>query len=832
MIESVSIKDNTSKISVKNGIEKDTFHIHIDGLVQGVGFRPFVYHLAKQFELTGWVNNSTDGVHIEFNSDNITAVQFYEKLIQQSPSLSKITKHSLAKVKQQDFSSFEIIESEINAEAKLMLTPDFAMCPDCKAELHDIDNFRYQYPFITCTHCGPRYSIITSLPYDRPNTTMHSFEMCEVCNDEYNNAEDRRHYSQTNSCSDCGIKMEMYDTKGNKLFSDNSSIINTITEALKQGKIIGVKGIGGYLLLCDANNAESIKTLRERKHRPAKPFALMFPYMASIEKIAILEKNQADVLQSFVAPIVLLEVKENCIEQICLKEIAPNLSWIGVMLPYTPLFDLILSKFGKPLVATSANISDSPIIFKNSEALESLFSVADFIVTNNREIVVPQDDSVIQFTKISKQQIIIRRSRGLAPSYFNYDCKTDETILATGALLKSSFTFVNKNNTYISQYLGSTQSYEAQETYSKTVQHFFNLFNKQPDVILTDKHPQYFSNQFAKELATQLNGETIEIQHHKAHFASVLAENKLLHQPYQPFNLSTNQPVLGIIWDGTGLGDDGNIWGGEFFKYENNKMRRVSQFEYFPFILGDKMPKEPRISALVTCAHVPRANKFLLNKFSETEWKLYQQMLLKYSSFSSLKGAGIKSLQCSSVGRIFDAVSSLLNLCDKQSYEGEAAMLLQEQALTYFNKNGWVIQESYFIENSHFHRILTSLLMQGIVFDIGQGKSTEFIAAKFHYSLVNLIGMMANHLELKNVAFSGGVFLNSVLVDLLQLHLGENFQLFFHKELSPNDENISFGQMVYYDNKIDIPPVNKTDLKKNKVSEISKEYEQELKINY
>ena len=803
MAENVSIQNELLKIPVSGGGGIDSFHIHIQGLVQGVGFRPFVYNLAKHFALTGWVNNTIDGVHILFNSDHGNARLFYEELIRKAPSLSEITDHFLSKVKSRKFDSFEIVESDERGDAILMLTPDFAMCTDCKAELQLSNNFRYQYPFITCTHCGPRYSIITSLPYDRSNTSMEDFEMCEKCQAEYNDPENRRHYSQTNSCQECGIKMEIYDAPENKFSSDNVLIIDTVISGLNDGKIIAVKGIGGYLLLCDANNAETIKRLRQRKHRPAKPFAVMFPDLASIKKIAFLQKEEAEMVQSAIAPIVLVEAKENCDEQICINDIAPNLSRLGVMLPYAPLFELIVSKFGKPVVATSANISNAPIIFKDEEARQSLFSIADFVVTNNREIVVSQDDSVIQFTKKSHKQIIIRRSRGLAPSWFNYNCQTDKTILATGALLKSTFTFVNKKNTYISQYLGNTESYEVQENYAKAVQHFFDLFHQKPSIILTDKHGQYFTNQFAKELASELQIEAIEIQHHKAHFSAVLAENNLTPTPLQKER--GNAPsVLGVIWDGTGLGDDDNIWGGEFFTYKDNEMKRVAHFDYFPFILGDKMPREPRISAMATCVDIPLADELLLEKFSGTEWKIYKQMLSQHS------------LGCSSVGRIFDAVASLLNLCDKQSYEGEAAMLLQEQASLYFNKNGWEFEESYFIENDNL--ISTTSLLDEVVIDIKRNKSTGFVAAKFHYSLVHLVEIIANNLQIKNIAFSGGVFLNSVLVDLLHLHLDKKFELYFHKKLSPNDENISFGQMVYYDHKIDTaeePVSNKNELLKD-----------------
>lgn len=781
----------------------NTYHIKIEGLVQGVGFRPFVYKLAKHFKLFGWVNNTTDGVHVRFNADEKTALRFYDNLIKNPPALSRIISHSISLTEPESFSSFEIAESKSGNNAKLMLTPDFATCSNCKRELNDTNNRRYQYPFITCTQCGPRYSIITSLPYDRPHTTMHSFAMCDFCKSEYDNPADRRHYSQTNSCSECAVVMEMYDASGNKLFSDNDTIVNKVYNKLCDGKIIAVKGIGGYLLLTDAANAQSIKTLRERKHRPSKPFAVMFPSIELLKKVAELETVEEKLLQGVAAPIVLVNLKEDAKDYVSKDEIAPGLSRLGVMLPYTPLFELILQKFGKPVIATSANISDAPIIYKDDDALKLLSSVADFIVTNNREIVIPQDDSVIQFTKLSKQKIIIRRSRGMAPSYFNYDCKTRETILATGALLKSSFTYVNKGNTFISQYLGSTESYEAQETYTKTVQHFFNLFNTKPKVILTDKHPQYFSNLFAKKVGEELKINVKKIQHHKAHFAAVLAENNLIKsKKNQQVIFSEREPILGVIWDGTGLGDDGNIWGGEFFKYENNGMIRCYHFDYFPFILGDKMAREPRISALAICYNIKIKNDLLKNKFTEIEWKIYQKMIQSFSI--PLPPSGVRGLlQCSSVGRIFDAVASILNLCDKQSYEGEAAMLLQEQASFYFEKNGWEIKQSYFGKNFDCKNIPTHLLMQGIRNDVQKKESIQFIAAKFHYSLVHAVDNTATDAGTNKIAFSGGVFLNSVLVDLLQYHLSKKYQLYFHKDLSPNDENISFGQMVYYDNKID-----------------------------
>jgi hydrogenase maturation protein HypF len=520
--------------------------------------------------------------------------------------------------------------------------------------------------------------------------------------------------------------------------------------------------------------------LRERKHRPVKPFAVMFADIPSIEAVAVVSKEEQSALESVASPIVLLETKNNICNEVIARAVTAGFSKIGAMVPYTPLFDLIVSQFGRPLIATSANISDAPVIFKDDEALESLFDVADYVLVNNREIVVPQDDSVIQFAKMSKQKIIFRRSRGLAPSYFDYACNTGKTVLATGASLKSTFTLVHNRNVYISQYLGDTGSFEAQKSYAETVQHFFDLFHLEPELVLTDKHPLYYSNEFARDLSSRLNIQFIQLQHHKAHFASVLAENNLIQQ--------TGRPVLGVIWDGTGLGDDGNIWGGEFFSFENNQIERCAHFDYFPFILGDKMPANPRISAIAICRGLPGADDLLKSKFTAAEWQLYGQILDK------------SSLKCSSMGSIFDAVASLLNICNRQSFEGEAAMLLQDRAMDYLNRNDWIIQEHYFIECLPV--ISTFSIMKQIIEDIQLNKPVEFIAAKFHHTLVLIVKGVAKSLGLKRIAFSGGVFLNSVLVDLLHLKLAKDFELFFHQELSPNDENISFGQFVMYDHQM------------------------------
>ncbi|MEO1258427.1 MAG: carbamoyltransferase HypF [Bacteroidota bacterium] len=751
----------------------NTWHIHIEGQVQGVGFRPFVFVLAQSLELKGWVNNTVDGVHIVFNAEEEKALVFKNKITQQAPRLSRITSIQLYKFKEQSFDDFQIVHSKDEGEPNLLLTPDFALCEDCREELHQAKDRRYAYPFITCTNCGPRYSIIHRLPYDRVNTKMDVFQMCPTCSAEYENPLDRRYYSQTNSCLDCGIELTLFDSGKKAISATMEEIIDRVAHLWEAGKIIAVKGIGGYLLTCDASNDAAILELRKRKYRPSKPFALMIPEVASLKDVQV-EPEVVQEMKSSVSPIVLLEVKN---EKVFSNAIAPGLNQVGVMLPYTPLYDLLLKKFGKPIIATSGNVSNAPIVFQDEKALNELFSIADFILTNNRDIIVPQDDSVIKYSFLKKQKIVIRRSRGLAPTYINAKLEWPSLrILAMGAMLKSTFGFLYKKNSFISQYLGDLESFDTQQNYEQTIDHFLKLFNTRPEVILCDKHPEYPSTIFGNELSHKLKAPVEFVQHHVAHFGAVLGEHNLIH---------TEEPVLGVIWDGTGLGDDGQIWGGEFFKYEKYDFSRCCYFEYFNFILGDKMPKEPRISALSACSDVKEAANYLEEKFSKTEWQVYRKILGKENP-----------LKTSSVGRIFDAVASLLGIMDKQTYEGEAAMRLEVLAMTYFRKNGLKFTQGYFDKNSK--QVSTQALMTQIVMDLSNGKTKEFIAAKFHYSLIDLIRMTANNLEIRKIAFSGGVFQNGLLVDLILCFLKKDFDLYFHKELSPNDENISFGQLVCY----------------------------------
>ena len=750
----------------------DTFHIHIEGIVQGVGFRPFVFQLAKKHNLNGWVNNTNDGVHIAISANHDEAKLFYQQLIRHPPKLATITRHELKKTASQTFTNFDIIESDSGTSPSLPLTPDFALCQDCRSEISNTNDRRNNYAFTTCTNCGPRYSIITALPYDRPNTTMAEFEQCNACGAEYNDPLNRRHFSQTNSCPQCGIEMMVNEEE----IADNK--ITEIANYLKEAKIIAIKGIGGFLLMGDASKKEVIEKLRERKNRPTKPFAVMYPHLAMLKADFNVSDEEEDLLMNEVSPIILLTPgSENL--QIDKQAVAPGLNSIGCMIPYAPLFELLLKAFKKPVIATSGNISGSPIIYQNTEAHEELTAIADVIITNNREIVVPQDDSVIKFSDHYRQKVILRRSRGLAPTFLKLGIDlADKNILAVGAQMKSSFAFTNKGQLYISQYLGDMDNYLTQNHYEDTINHFLKVFKTQPQVIIGDKHPDYFTTSYGIGLAEKLNIPFVQVQHHEAHFYAVLTENKLL---------QSSDSILGVIWDGTGYGDDGEIWGGEFFLYDKGQAERVAHIPYFPFILGNKMPREPRVSALAfgSLSNNKKNLEALMHKFSSEEWRLYQRMLAE------------PPLLTSSMGRVFDAMASIILDIDKTSFEGEAAMMLEAAASAYFSNHAINVDCTYNYSTDKSLNLFADIFNL-VIEDKNKGVSNSKIAAKFHLSLVNLIRQEAEKQGVKKIAFSGGVFQNSLLIDLIKTILAKDFELIFHQRLSSNDENISFGQLAYF----------------------------------
>lgn len=753
-----------------------TWHIHIQGQVQGVGFRPFIYRLAHQFGLNGWVNNTLDGVHIRLNTDETGIRDFCQQVKYQAPPLARILSLQYHVIAPEPFASFQIMHSQSEGEPDLLLTPDVALCADCRTDIHDDRNRRSGYAFTTCINCGPRYSIVQSVPYDRVNTEMSAFEMCTACQQEYNNPSDRRYYSQTNSCAECGVTLTLWADGAPRDLSQ-TEIINAVTQAWADGQTVAIKGIGGYLLTCDAGNAEAVQRLRARKQRPTKPFALLFPNLSQLEQMAQVSPAAAQALTGAVSPIVLLPFKENAKARLAIDDIAPGLGQIGVMLPYTPLYELLLAAYGQPVVATSGNISNTPIVYQDETALHSLSEIADQILLNNRPIATPQDDSVLAFTPHHNRPIWMRRSRGLAPSYLETDIPwPNQTILATGAMLKSTFGLLHRQKTFLSQYLGDLEQYETQQHYQATYAHLTQTLAARPEVILADAHPQYPSTHFAQELSASEDIPLQLVQHHKAHFGAILGEHHLWDQ---------EEPVLGLIWDGTGLGDDQQIWGGECFLYQDYQFERVTHFDYFSAILGDKMPKEPRVSALSATFGLPGAAACLQPLFSDTEWSLYNRMLDRHAG-----------LQTSSVGRLFDAVAALLGLASHQTYEGEAATLLEQLARQHIAHER--LPEPYDFHWQAGTPLPVKPVMAQILADQKQDFPNGAIAARFHHTLAQIAVTAATTLSVQHIACSGGVFQNGLLIDLLTDALPQGYTAYFHERLSPNDENIAFGQLICY----------------------------------
>ena len=748
---------------------QQTYKIKIQGQVQGVGFRPFVYRLAKQLDVQGEVLNDESGVNIVLTTTDERLQQFIQQLTAQLPKPAIIQSHSLARIASKEFKDFQIIPSEKNNRISIPITPDFAVCAECKLDVLAPENRRYQYAFTSCVRCGPRYAITKDYPFEREHTSLKSFPMCANCQKEYTNANDRRFHAQTLSCPQCGVSLILKDAAGNTVESASEKIISETAKLLLNGLIVAIKSTSGYLLCCDASNTNTITRLRNRKHRPEKPFALLYPSIQHIEEQFQLTQEERDALLSPEAPIVVLQSKKQ-LKTSAHQAIAPGLNSIGIMLPASTLLYLLMSEVQRPIVATSGNIHGSPIISEEKIAATELAAVADYFVHHNLNIKFPQDDSVVTFAK--EQRIILRRSRGMAPNFFNTITSAETAVLAMGAHLKATFAFMPTNRVYVSQYFGNLDNYDVLERYKNTIQQYVDVFETRPITILIDAHPNYGSSILGSELADDWNASVVEIQHHKAHFASVLAEHELF---------SSEEKILGVIWDGTGFGDDRAIWGGEFFTYQNNKIERISHLDYFDWIASDKMAKEPRIALLSLLSE--RKRETIRYKFSKTEWSVYAKLL---------KG---NTLKTSSMGRLFDAVSSLLRLTDQNTYEGEAAMLLEACAGRY-NNNVYI----NFLEDPDYTNFPTRELLHEIVKVYEQGIPIEQIAASFIYTLAVAILRVAKNHAITLIACSGGVFQNKILVRfLLELTENTNTHLKINCNLSSNDENIALGQLAYFE---------------------------------
>jgi len=724
--------------------------------------------LAEEFQLKGYVSNDELGVIIICQGEK--SEDFFKEIHQQKPKSSEIIFSEIKEIETIEvFENFYIKPTEKNIVVDIPLTPDFATCESCETELFDENNSRYFYPFTTCTQCGPRYSITKKFPFERENTAIEVFKMCPNCLAEYKNPVDVRFHSQTNSCPDCGIQIWLKDNFGNEFKGTNKQIFEKLAEELSKGKIVALKNTAGYLLMCDATNSEAVSELRKRKRRPTKPFAVLFSGIEKMQEYLEISPLQIQHFKSSESPIIVTKIKKK--KDLAIAEISPNMNSVGAMFPYSGTLKLIAKTFGKPLIATSGNFHGSPICSTTEEAEQILGKIADEFLHNTLEIQHPQDDSVIKFSPKHLQKLVFRRSRGFAPNYFFAEelsglNKDKNKILSLGGDLKNTFAIVPNNHVYISEYIGDLANFETYERFENTVKSYQKIFNFEPEIILKDLHPKYENQNIISQFS---NSKTKKIQHHKAHFASILGEKQLWKK----------DKILGIIWDGIGFGTSTEIWGGEFFVYENQKMERVAQLENFAWILGDKKSKSPKISAL----SVSENNEDLKFAFDENEWKIYTNLIEK------------SEVKTSSMGRFFDAVSFVLGYEKPIYFEGESAMWLEKISQEEFEKD---IKPIDYLEGETFENIPTKKMFSRILEEKKSGKNAGEIGLNFHFTLIKAIEKIAERFAVKELAFSGGVWQNALLVDLAIDVLGEKFSLHFHEKLSPNDENISFGQLNYY----------------------------------
>ena len=743
-----------------------SFLVEIKGVVQGVGFRPFVYNLAIKYGINGWVNNDDKGVNIFIYSSYENCQNFLDELQKNPPKLSHIDDVKIEEIiSSKEYKTFEIIQSETSNNKSTIILPDMGICDDCIDDINDNSNFRYNYSLTNCTNCGPRYSIIKTVPYDRINTSMASFEFCKNCKDEYENPINRRYHAQPVACEVCGPKITLYN-KNNTIKSYNLEAIKEIANLINEGNIVAIKGIGGFHLVCDAKNSKIIEELRIRKNRPTKPFAVMFKNINSIKKYCDISSKEEEILDSLNKPIVLVK-KKNSFDLSPL--LAPNIAQLGCFIAYTGLHHLLFRYLNNPIVATSANLKDEPIIKSKDEIIEKLSNVVDYILDFNREIINTSDDTVIQIVDNSITKI--RNARGYAPTAMNYKDNSKKKILALGANQKSTISLFFENNLILSPYIGDLNSLKSMEYFERTINTFKRFYDFEPELIVCDKHPNYESTKFALQLKEENPKiELVQIQHHYAHVLSVMAEYKL------------NKEVLAFIFDGTGYGDDGNIWGGEVFVASKEKYKRVNHFKYFKLLGSDMAIREPKRVALsllfdnFTLEEVLNMQTASVKAFKESEIKMLYTMWQK----------GLNSPLTSSVGRLFDAVASFADILHIQSYEGEAGLLIEQ----HYDK---AILESYTYEINE-ENIDISPMIKEMILDI----DSKVICSKFINTMVQIILDISKSYEDLPVVLGGGVFQNKTLLEILINKFKEqNKEFYYNKNIPLNDGGISVGQAYF-----------------------------------
>jgi hydrogenase maturation protein HypF len=722
--------------------------------------------LARENALRGQVFNNQAGVLVDVEGDDHRIDRFIERIKNDSPPLSLVESITrLDNLVAQNYADFLIVPSQANGTKSLPISADVATCADCLREMSDPGDRRYRYPFINCTNCGPRFTIIESVPYDRSETTMRDFEMCAACRAEYEDPADRRFHAEPTACAECGPRLYLFHSTSSGEYG-GPDVIESTRGLLLEGKILAVKGLGGYHLACDASNPQAVNTLRQRKYREDKPFALMAASIETIKRYCLVSSPEADLLSSPARPIVLLERKPGAGIP---AAIAPNLNTLGFMLPYTPLHHLLLDKLGGPLVMTSGNISDEPIAYRDSEAAARLKNIADYFLLHDRRIHIRTDDSIV---RIASSQIVIRRSRGYAPAPVKTSFRSGRQILACGAELKNTFCITRDDNAFISHHIGDLKNLETLRSFETGIEHFKQLFDLKPDVLAYDLHPEYLSTKYA--LAHEDIETKIGVQHHHAHIASCLADNGAMGE------------VIGVAMDGLGFGTDGKLWGGEFFVADLKDAERIAHLDYVPLPGGARAIREPwRLAAV----YLQRAygdgflnlNLPFVNELDRTKWNTLRSMVSTQTNCP----------ETSSMGRLFDAVSALLGVRNRVNYEGQAAIELEAIASRETTK-------SYEFEIDG-DIIKSEKVIQQAVDDLLGGVAQAEVSAAFHLGVVELIANVAMRVRaernLTRVALSGGVFQNMFLLERVCSRLAScGFEVLTHSRVPANDGGISFGQ--------------------------------------
>jgi len=754
-------------------------HIEVRGVVQGVGFRPFVYNLALEHHLTGWVKNTSAGVEIELEGPGAQLVSFQEHLKSDAPPLAKIDQVTVVDRPVTGYSQFVILQSESIPAAFQPIPPDVAICPDCLSEMLNPNDRRYRYPFINCTNCGPRFTIIQDIPYDRPKTTMSAFTMCPECAAEYGDPGNRRFHAQPVACPECGptVWLEQYRTGENgattSVMQIGEEAIQRTRKLLLEGKIIAVKGLGGFHLACNAKNPSAVNELRRRKLRVDKPFAVMMPDVETVRRHCHVNDLERELLESPAHPIVLL--RRRSVSMIA-GDIAPGQRTVGVMLPYSPLHVLLLEKekgYPEVLVMTSGNLSDEPICSDNIEARERLANLADAFLMHNRDIHIRTDDSVTRV--FHKEEYPIRRSRGYSPFPIRL---LDEVppLLATGAELKNTFCITNGNYAFLSHHIGDLENYETLKSFEDGVKHFEQLFRVKPELIAHDLHPNYLATRYAIQRAEQEKIPCAGIQHHHAHIAALIAEHRL----------ERDQQVIGVAFDGTGYGDDGAIWGGEFLVADYAGYKRAAHLQYFPLPGGDVSIRRPSRSAL----------SLLYSLGLDWDDGLATHKDLCFDERTALRAQlehNINSPLTSSMGRLFDAAAALAGVRQQVNYEAQAA--IEFEALADPDERG-VYEFDYSSGIVNPNPAIQSLLA-----DAHAGLAVGKISSRFHNGLAQMVSEVCSKISdqynLSEVALSGGVWQNvTLLTKTVNLLEKNGFTIYVHRQVPSNDGGLALGQAV------------------------------------